>query len=96
MSKRTVDVTNNIEAHPPRFEAHIDDQLAMIQYQLRGDTIVFTHTEVPVEFEGQGIASQMAHIALEHAKTQNLRVLPLCPYVAGYIKRHPEYQSLVD
>src|SRR3954447_18150152 len=78
-----------------RYEKEIDGKTAMIVYRLHGDTITFTHTEVPPEFEGRGIAARMAHFALEDARARGLRVVPLCPYVAAYIRRHPEYQPLV-
>lgn len=78
-----------------RFEVEADGQLAMIAYTQRGNTIVFTHTEVPEALRGQGIAEKMAHAALEHARTHQLHVMPICSFVAGYIQRHPEYQSLV-
>ncbi len=57
--------------------------------------IVFTHTEVPEALEGHGIAAKLAHTALEHARAQRLTVVPLCPFVASYIRRHAEYQGLV-
>nr|PZN27600.1 MAG: N-acetyltransferase [Chloroflexota bacterium] len=78
-----------------RFEVEIEGRLAMITYQRRGNTIVFTHTEVPPELEGRGIASRMARFALESAREQGLRVVARCPFVASYIRRHPEYQSLL-
>lgn len=87
------EVRNNRAAH--RFELELDGRLALIAYIERGDRITFTHTEVPPELEGQGIAGRMAKVALEYAREQQLRVVPLCPYVAGYIRRHPEYQPLV-
>ena len=78
-----------------RYETEIDGKIAMIVYRLHGDTITFTHTEVPEEFEGRGIAARMARFALDDARARGLRVVPLCPYVAAYIRRHPEYQDLV-
>jgi len=88
-----LDVRNNHDKH--RFEVQIDGQLAMIEYMEREGMIIFTHAEVPPALEGQGIASRMAHVALEYAAAQQLKVLPLCPFVASYIRRHPQYQPLV-
>lgn len=88
-----MEVKNNTDAK--RFEVDLGDgKLAMIEYMLAGKNIIFTHTEVPEEFEGQGIANQMAHEALEHAKENGYKVQPLCPFVAAYIRKHPEYQSI--
>jgi uncharacterized protein len=93
MATNTIEVQNNHNAS--RFEAKLDGQLAVIEYVQQEGIIAFTHTEVPDALEGRGIASRMAQVALEYAREQGLRVLPLCPFVASYIKRHPEYQSLV-
>lgn len=87
------EVRNNRAAH--RFELEVGGRLALIAYIERSGSITFTHTEVPPELEGQGIAGRIAKAALEYARDQQLRVVPLCPYVAAYIRRHPEYQSLV-
>jgi predicted GNAT family acetyltransferase len=86
-------VQNNTAAN--RFEVELDGTLATIEYMLDGDTITFTHTKVPEALEGRGIASRMAHAALEYARTQYLKVVPICPFVASYIRRHQEYLSLV-
>lgn len=88
-----IEVVNNEDYR--RFETRIGDYFALIDYIRAGNNIVFTHTEVPQVFEGQGIAGKMARTALEYAKAQGLRVVPLCPFVAAYIRRHPEYQPLV-
>ncbi|MFN2195756.1 MAG: GNAT family N-acetyltransferase [Anaerolineales bacterium] len=78
-----------------QIEMQVDGLLAKIVYRRVGNVIYFIHTEVPPELEGQGIASQMARFALDSAKRQGDKVVPLCPFVAAYIKRHPEYQDLV-
>ena len=88
-----VDVRNNQDAR--RFETKVGDYFALIDYIPAGSNIVFTHTEVPKVFEGQGVASKMAKTALEYAKENGLQVIPLCPFVAAYIRKHPEYQPLV-
>jgi len=86
-------VRNNAEKK--RYEIQLGDRLAMIQYRLNNNRITFVHTEVPPALEGQGIASKMTKFALDEARDRGYAVRPLCPFVAGYIKRHPEYQSLV-
>lgn len=88
-----VEVINNSDAR--RFETRVGDYFALIDYMRAGNNIVFTHTEVPTIFEGQGVAGKMAKTALEYARDHDLKVIPLCPFVTSYIRRHPEYQPLV-
>jgi predicted GNAT family acetyltransferase len=88
-----VTVANNETAQ--RYEARVAGQLAVITYQQLGDRIAFIHTEVPEALEGHGIAGKMAQFALDDARAQGLAVIPLCPFVAGYICRHLEYADLV-
>lgn len=77
-----------------RFEVQLGDALALMEYMRAGNNIIFTHTEVPEAFEGQGVANEMAYVALEYAKAEGLKVQPLCPFVALYIRKHPEYQPI--
>jgi len=86
-------IENNESTH--RWEAHLDQHLAVAEYRRRGETIFFIHTEVPRELDGQGVASQLVKTALDDARTQHLVVVPFCPFVAGYIRRHPDYKGLV-
>jgi predicted GNAT family acetyltransferase len=79
-----------------RFEATVEGRLAVAEYERAGDAIVFTHTGVPAELRGRGIASELARVALETARTRQLTVVPSCPFFAGYIRRHPEYADLVS
>jgi len=88
-----VTVENNEAAQ--RFEVKVGNQLAVVEYRRAGNNIIFTHTGVPPALEGQGIASKLARSALEYAQQEQLTVVPLCPFVASYIRRHPEYQGLV-
>jgi predicted GNAT family acetyltransferase len=78
-----------------RWETHIGQHLAVAEYQRSGDTLHFTHTGVPRELQGQGIASQLVKAALEYARQEHLTVVPHCSFVAVYIRRHPEYKELV-
>jgi len=87
-----VEVAHN--AAQKRFEIQLGDQIAMVKYILGSSEIIFTHTEVPEAFEGQGVASKIAKVAVEYAKAQGLRIRPMCPYMAAYIQRHPEYHSI--
>lgn len=81
-----------------RFEAHIDGELAgFAEYLVAGKRFVFTHTEVGEAFEGQGVGGALARFALDDVRDRDeeLEVVPVCPFIAGWIMRHPEYAPLV-
>lgn len=89
----TGDVRNN-EAEG-RYELAVDGQLAIAAYDRREGALVFTHTKVPETLEGQGVGSRLVKAALADARAQNLKVVPLCEFVAAYIERHPQEQDLL-
>ncbi len=78
-----------------RFEQAIGEHLAVAEYVRKGDTIVFTHTKVPEHLEDQGIASGLARFALDKARAEGLKVDPQCPFIAGFIRKNPEYADLL-
>jgi len=86
-------VTNNMSEH--RYELAVDGAVAIAAYEQRGDVIAFTHTEVPEALEGKGIAGRLIKGALADVRSQGLKVLPLCSFVAVWIDRHPEQQDLL-
>ncbi len=81
-------VRDNPQLH--RFELDADGHVAFSEYQRADNTITFMHTEVPKALEGRGIGSALVRGALEIAKAQGLAVKARCPFVAAYIKKHPE------
>ena len=83
------------EPERDRFAVYVDELEAELDYNRLPDKVVVTHTGVPRELEGAGIGGQMAKAALDWARAEGLRVLPICPFVAAYIRRHPEYADLV-
>ena len=93
INPETLKVTNNTEEN--RFEIQLGEQVAMIEYILRGDSIVYTHTGVPREFSGQGIAARLAKTALDFAVERKLKISTMCSYIDVYIQRHPEYQEFL-
>lgn len=93
INKREIEVRNNEAVS--QFEAQVRGSVAVAEYRRVKDRIIFTHTEVPDEMEGQGIGSKLAKTALEFARENKLTVLPICPFIAAYIRRHPEYKDLV-
>jgi predicted GNAT family acetyltransferase len=80
-----------------RYEGWIEDLLAgFAEYQLTEKLIVFTHTEVDPHFEGKGVGSAIAKYALDDVRAKGEKqVLPLCPFIKGYIQKHPDYVDLV-
>jgi predicted GNAT family acetyltransferase len=88
-----VEIINNPDES--RFEAHVEGQLAVLDYRQDEEKIIYIHTGVPAEIEARGIGTKLAKTGLEYARDNGLDVIPLCPFVAAYIRAHPEYQSLV-
>ncbi|MHA6750511.1 GNAT family N-acetyltransferase [Dermacoccus nishinomiyaensis] len=88
-------LTKNTDAN--RYEAWDGDALAgFVEYQLTDQRIVFTHTEVDPSYEGKGVGSQVARFALDDVRADGTHdVLPLCPFIKGWIGRHREYVDLV-
>jgi uncharacterized protein len=66
------------------------------EYRDRGESRVFRHTEVDERFSGSGLGSKLVRHALDDVRASGGKVVPLCPFFAAYIKRHPEYENLVD
>lgn len=89
-----VDVINNTEAH--RFEVTLGDDTAFAEYRLKPGQIVLPHTVVPAAFEGKGVASALARYAFGYARDHGLTVIPTCPFMAGWVKKHPEQHDIVD
>ena len=89
----TIEVVDN--PAEGRFEAHVDGQLAIAEYLIRGSSVTFTHTLVPEALRRRGIGSALARAALEKARAEGWRVIPRCPFIAAYIAQHAEYQPLV-
>lgn len=76
------------------FEAIVEGQRCVADYQLQGQIVRMTHTVVPPALEGRGIAAALVNAALVWAQSQGHKVDPQCSYVRGYLQRHPEWQSL--
>ncbi len=77
-----------------RFETSVDGHLCVAEYEIDAGEITFTHTFVPPELRGRGIAEKLVRAALEYARAESLRVVPACSYVAAFIRRNREYVQL--
>jgi predicted GNAT family acetyltransferase len=78
-----------------RFETEVEGRLALIEYIRAENKVYLTHTEVPKELEGKGIASSLVKQVLQQIKDEGLELVPLCPFVAAYLKRHPEWKEIL-
>ena len=78
-----------------RFEITLDGKTAYSKYLLAGGKLIIEHTEVPEALEGRGVAGHIVSAALEYARAQNLKVLPICPFAKAFIGKHREYQDLL-
>lgn len=88
------DVRHDTAAH--RFAADVEGGTAELEYDLRDGDIVFTHTFVPEAARGQDVGSALVEAGLDHARENDLRVVPQCPFVVGYLERHPEARGLTE
>lgn len=90
-----VTVTDNPEES--RFELSVDGTLAgFAVYEAEPDTVIFLHTEVFEEYEGRGLAGQLARAALGSVREAGRKIVPLCPYIRAYVLKHaPEYDDLL-
>ena len=78
-----------------RFEIEIDGHTAIAQYVLAPDHIIFTHTEVPPELGGKGIATRLVEAGLASARERGLSVVPRCSVFGRYMMKHPETHDLM-
>ena len=78
-----------------RFEARVGGEFAgFCRYIRTADLVVYPHTEVEPAFEGKGVGGALARAALDDARERNLPVIAICPFIAGWMRRHPEYQDV--
>jgi predicted GNAT family acetyltransferase len=90
-----ISVSDNSKAH--RYELRLGAEVAAhADYQVEGDVLVLTHTEVQPAYEGRGLGSKLASGTLDDVGKRGLKVRPVCEFMASYIERHPQYAQLVD
>lgn len=77
-----------------RFTTTVDGHQGYVEYTEGDGVLTITHTVVPREIGGRGIAGELVKAAIEHARTSGLKVVPRCSYAAGYFDKHPEYAEL--
>ncbi|HET9836427.1 MAG TPA: GNAT family N-acetyltransferase [Rhodanobacteraceae bacterium] len=88
-----LDVRHDPAAH--EFSVEVDGHVGVLDYNLRGNTMTITHTLVPEAIGGRGVAGELTRVALETARANGWKVVPMCAYAAVYMRRHPEYSDLL-
>jgi len=78
-----------------RFEIERNGEVAYLDYSLAGPVLELIHTEVPDSMKGTGVASSLAESALQWARDHQVKVDVICPFVAEYLTKHPEYSDLL-
>ena len=94
----TMEIQINQEDRGDRGRYHLlvdGAEAGELDYRMQDGKRVFVHTGVRDEYEGQGLASKLAQRVLEDARAEGLEIVAQCPYVRGYLERHPEYQDLL-
>ena len=86
-------IHDNAAAH--RYELPVEGQTAVVIYNLSGRNLMITETLVPEALEGRGIASRLARQVIDDARDRGLLILPVCPFFAAYLQKHPEHADVV-
>lgn len=95
MDEPELTIVNNRAAK--RYEALVDGQPAGYStYEEEPGRVTFVHTVVRPQFEGRGVGSRLAKFAIDDVQARGLRITPICPFVRAYLRRHHEYDSIVD
>jgi len=95
MTESTIELRD--EPDEGAYVVEVDGERAgKAEYVVRDGRRVFVHTEVDKRFSGMGLGSRLARFALDDVRESDGKAVPLCPFIAAYIARHPEYEDLVD
>lgn len=95
MSDNNAKVRHDDGAH--RYVLEVDGQdLGFAEYRDDGQRQIFTHTEVDQSLSGQGMGSKLVRESLDDARRRGKRVVPVCGFVADYVKKHPEWNDIID
>ena len=78
-----------------RFELHVGSDIVIANYKIEDDTIFIKYVEAPEALRGTGAAGQIMQGIVDFAKEKNLKLYPICGYAHSWLRRHPEYQSLL-
>ena len=91
-----IEITHEPRGDKGRYHLLVDGaEAGELDYRMDGDVRVFVHTGVRDEYEGHGLAGQLATRVLDDARAEGIQVGATCPYVRSYLEKHPEYQDLL-
>lgn len=94
MTALAATVRDNDAAH--RYELLVEDEVVgELIYRARDDVVTLIHTEIAPQFEGHGLGEQLVAHALDDIRAHGMRMVPLCPFVGAYLRRHQEYEDIV-
>jgi uncharacterized protein len=86
-----------VQKESDKFTVAVEEKtVGLTAYEDHDNQRVFPHTEVDDAYEGRGLASIVIGEALAQTKAEGLRIVPMCPTVAEYVEKHPEYADVVD
>lgn len=88
-----LDVRHDAARH--EFSVELEGHAGVLDYHLHGTTMTITHTLVPEAIGGRGVAGELTRVALETARVNGWKVVPMCSYAVAYLRRHPEYSDLL-
>ncbi|MGO4204179.1 GNAT family N-acetyltransferase [Rhodococcus sp. TAF43] len=94
-----LDAQPEVNAAPDlrRYEVRVGDATAgFTQFVDSGDQRIFFHTEIGERFAGRGVASTLIRAALEDTVAHDKRIVPICPFVAGFLEKHDDFKGYVD
>ena len=86
----------HLDEKDQRFEVPLDDEVAYIDYRWYDGRLMLLYVYVPVPYRGKGISNVLIRHALEYAKSKGVKINIYCPYIAKYVRTHPEYHELLD
>lgn len=78
-----------------QFELEVDGYTAFIEFKQRDERIWLIHTESPPELEGRGVATALVEKTLKYIESNGYKLIPWCPFVVAYLKRHPEWNRIL-
>ena len=81
--------------HAYKITLVVDGKKSKIEYELQKDRMSLLHTEVPPELEGHGVGAAIVEKTLQYIAANNLQLVPWCPFVKAYLKRHPEWKRVL-
>lgn len=87
-----LDIRHLAAAH--RFETTVDGVVCELDYLLEGGVMTITHTGVPEQVGGRGIAGELVRTAVETARREGWKIVPACSYAQVWMQRHPEFNDL--